>query len=198
MYSPRARALLRSGRYSYVPRPAVARQRDTHHARPGHRPTRGSRGPHHPAQGPQGRTPAGGQAPGPRPGPNHLRESGLPPGTGHAVPDPMDPAPLAIHGDHALDLGHPHRPHTNRGRPRHAEGPPPRRQHSLTCGYHAIHRVLSRVGLSQELAYPLRTTDHEVHQIRKLVCEILAAAEEDGKLLLQTARLTTDHASAPL
>ena len=25
--------------------------------------------------------------------------------------------------------------------------PPPRAQHSLICGYHAIHRVLSRVGL---------------------------------------------------
>ena len=45
MYSPRARALLCSGRYSYVPQPAVARQRDRHHARPRHRPTRGSRGP---------------------------------------------------------------------------------------------------------------------------------------------------------
>ena len=35
MYSPRARALLRSGRYIYVPRPAMARQRDRHHAFPG-------------------------------------------------------------------------------------------------------------------------------------------------------------------
>ena len=76
--------------------------------------------------------------------------------------------------------------------------PPPRPQHSLTCGYHAIHRVLSRVGLSPELAYPLPTTDQEVHQIRKLVCEILAAAAEHGKLLLLTARPTTDQASAPL
>ena len=75
---------------------------------------------------------------------------------------------------------------------------PPRPQHSLTCGYHAIHRVLSRAGLSPELAYPLPTTDQEVHQIRKLVCEILAAAAEDGKLLLRTARPTPDHASAPL
>ena len=76
--------------------------------------------------------------------------------------------------------------------------PPPRPQHSLTCAYHAIHRVLSRVGLSPELAYPLPTTDQEVHQIRKLVCEIPAAAAEDGKLLLETSRPTTDHASAPL
>ena len=74
---------------------------------------------------------------------------------------------------------------------------PPRPQHSLTCGYHAIHRVLSRVGPRLELAYPLPTTDQEVQQIRKLVCEILAAAEEDGKLLLHTAWPTTDHASAP-
>ena len=36
--------------------------------------------------------------------------------------------------------------------------PPPRPQQSLTCGYHAIHRVLSRVGLSPKLAYPLPTT----------------------------------------
>ena len=75
--------------------------------------------------------------------------------------------------------------------------PPPRPQQSLTCGYHAIHRVLSRAGLSPKLAYPLPTTDQEVHQIRKLVCEILAAAAEDGKLLLLTARPTTGHASAP-
>ena len=68
---------------------------------------------------------------------------------------------------------------------------------ALTCGYHAIHRVLTRVGLSPKLAYPLPTTDQEVHQIRKLVCEILAAAAEDGKLPLQTARPTTGHASAP-
>ena len=125
MYSPRARALLRGSRYSYVPRPAMARQRDRHHARPRGRPTRGSRGPHQPGQGPEGRPPAGGQTPSPRPGPNHLRESGLPPGTGHALPDLLDPAPLAIHGDRALDLGNPHRPHTNRGRPGPAAKPPP-------------------------------------------------------------------------
>ena len=34
-YSPRARALLRSGRHSNIPRPTMARQRDRHHARPG-------------------------------------------------------------------------------------------------------------------------------------------------------------------
>ena len=62
--------------------------------------------------------------------------------------------------------------------------PPPRPQQSLTCGYHAIHRVLNRAGPSPKLACPLPTTDQEVHQIRKLVCEILAAAAEDGKLLL--------------
>ena len=141
----------------------------------------------------------GDKPPYPRPGPNHLREGGLPPGTGHALPDPLDPAPLANHGDGALDLGHPHRPHTNRGGPGHAvKPPPPRPQHSLTCRYHAIHRVLSRVGFSPELPYPLPTTDQDVHQIRKLVCEILAAAAEEGKLLLQTTRPTTDHASAPL
>ena len=73
---------------------------------------------------------------------------------------------------------------------------PPRPQQSLTCGYQTIHRVLSRVGLSLELAYPLPTSGQEVHQIRRLVCEILAAAAEDSKLLLQTARPTIDHASA--
>ena len=128
---------------------------------------------------------------------NHLGEGGLPPETGHSLPDPLDTTPLTTHGDRALDLGHPHRPHTNGGRAGHAAKPPPRPQHSLTCGYHAIYRVFSRVHLSPEPAYPLPTTDQEVHQIRKLVCEILAAAAEQGKLLLQTARPTTDHASAP-
>ena len=75
--------------------------------------------------------------------------------------------------------------------------PPPRLQQSLTCGYHAIHRVLSRAGVSPKLAYPLTTTHQEVHPIRKLICKILAAAAEDSKLLLQTTRPTTDHASAP-
>ena len=32
--------------------------------------------------------------------------------------------------------------------------PPPRPQQSRTCGYHAIHRVLSRAGPSPKLAYP--------------------------------------------
>ena len=31
-----------------------------------------------------------------------------------------------------------------------------------------------------------------------LICKILAAAAEEGKLLLQTARPTTDHTSVPL
>ena len=52
-------------------------------------------------------------------------KAGLPPGTGHALPDPLDPAPLATHGDRALDLGHLHRPHTNRGGPGYAAKPPP-------------------------------------------------------------------------
>ena len=62
--------------------------------------------------------------------------------------------------------------------------PPDRPQHFLTCGYHAIHRILRRVGLSPELAYPHPMTDQGVHQIRTLICETLAAAAEDGKLLL--------------
>ena len=59
------------------------------------------------------------------PGLNYLRAGGYEPGTGHALPGRTDPASLAIHGDRALDLGHPHCPHTNRGGPRHAEDPPP-------------------------------------------------------------------------
>ena len=54
------------------------------------------------------------------------------------------------------------------------------------------------MGLSPELALPPPTTDQGVHQIRMLVWKILAAAAEDGKLLFQTARPTTDHTSAPL
>ena len=60
---------------------------DTMLAPRGH-PTRGSRGPHHPAQSPQGRPPAREQIPGP-------------PGTGHALPGSMDPAPLAMAGTFA-------------------------------------------------------------------------------------------------
>ena len=115
MYSPRARALLHSGRHSNISRPKMAHQRDRHHGRPRGRPGGGSRGPHHPAQSPQGRPAARRQSPGPRPSPNHLGAGELPPGTGQALPDPVDQAPLAVHGDRAMDLGHPHRPHTSRG-----------------------------------------------------------------------------------
>ena len=198
MYSPQARALLRSGCYSNIPWLTMARQRDRHHARPRGRPTWGSRGLYQPAQSPQGRPPAGGQTPSPCPGPNYLGAGGLQPGTGHALPDPVHQAPLAIHGDRALDLGHLHRPYTNRGRPRHAEGPTPISQHSLTCGYHTIHRVIRSLDLCQALEYPLLTTDQEVHQIRTLICEILAAAAQDSKLLLQITRPTTDHTGTPL
>ena len=175
----------------------MARQRDRHHARPRDRPARGSRGPHHPAQGFQGRPSARGQAPSLRPGLNHLRKGGLPPGIGHALPDPLVPAPLSPKGTvpwiWAIPSAHTQVEAGPDTRPK----PPPEPQQSLTCGYHAIHRVLSRVGLSPKLAYPLPTTDQEVHQIRRLVCEILAAAAEDGKHHLQTARPTTCHASAP-
>ena len=141
----------------------------------------------------QGRPSAGGQAPSPRPGPNHLRASGLQPGTCHALPGPMNPVPLAIHGSW---IGAIPTAHTQiKAGPDTRKDPPARPQLSLTCEYHAIHRVLSRVGLSPELAYPLSTTDQEVHQIRKLVCETFAMAAEDGKLLLQNAQPTTDNAS---
>ena len=113
VHSPRARALLRSGRHSNVTRPSMGHQGDGHHARPRGRPTRGNRGPHHPAKGPQGRPPAGGPIPGPRPGPNHLEADRLPPRTGHALFVPVNQAPLAVHRDSALDLSHPHRPHTS-------------------------------------------------------------------------------------
>ena len=76
--------------------------------------------------------------------------------------------------------------------------PPPRPQHPLTCGYHAIHRVLCRMDLSPALQYPLPTTDQEVHQIRTLICEILAAAAEDSKILVRTARPTSDHTGTAL
>ena len=45
VYSPRARAVLLSGRHSNVPQPTMAHQRDRPHARPRGGPTRGSRGP---------------------------------------------------------------------------------------------------------------------------------------------------------
>ena len=80
--------------------------------------------PTNPAQGPQGRPPAEVPSHSPRPGPNHLRGGGLPPETSHALPIPVDQAPLAVHRGHALDLGHPHHPHTSRGGPRHTEGAP--------------------------------------------------------------------------
>ena len=109
MYSPRVRALLRSGSHSNVPRPTMAPQRNRHIARSRHRATGGSRGPGNPAQSPYCRPPAGGGYPGPHSGPDHLRAGGLPPWTGHDLPDPVDQAPLAVHADHVLDLGHPHR-----------------------------------------------------------------------------------------
>ena len=76
--------------------------------------------------------------------------------------------------------------------------PPPGPQHPLTCEYYAIHNFLCCMDLSPPLQYPLPTTDQEVHQICTLICEILAAAAEDGKLLLQNARPTSNHTGAPL
>ena len=75
--------------------------------------------------------------------------------------------------------------------------PSPRPQHPLTCGYHAIHRVLCRMDLSPALQWPILTTDQEVHQIRTLICEILATAAKDSKLVLQTARPTRPTAHSP-
>ena len=123
VYRSRGRALLRSARCSSVPRPTMGHQGDPHHARPGNLAPRGNRGPHHPAQGPQGCPPGGGPNPGPRPGLNHLGASGLPPGTGNALPVPLDQAPLTVHRGRALDLGHPDRPHTSLGGPQHTKGP---------------------------------------------------------------------------
>ena len=76
--------------------------------------------------------------------------------------------------------------------------PPPRPQHLLTYRFRAVHRVLWRRVLSTSLKYPVGTTDKEVDQIRTPICEMLAAAAKDGKLLLQTARPTQDHTRAPL
>ena len=76
--------------------------------------------------------------------------------------------------------------------------PPPRPKHCLTCGHHAVHRVLRCMGLSPPLKYPLSTTEKEVHQIRTRIWEILAAAAKDGKLVPQNSRPTRDHTSALL
>ena len=199
MHSPRARALLRSGRHSNAPRPTMGHQGDRHHASSKSCPTRGKEGPQHPAEGPQARPPARGPSTGPRPGPKHLGAGRLQPGTGQGLPVRVDQAPLAVHRDRALHLGQPQRPHTSRGGPRHTEGPPPpRRQHSLTCKYQAIHRVLRRMDLSPPLEYPLPTTDKEVHRIRTLICKILTAAAEEVMLLLKTSQPTRPHTGAPL
>ena len=79
--------------------------------------------------------------------------------------------------------------------PQNTGGPPPRQQQHVNCGYHAAHRFLRPVGLSQLLKYPLATTDQEVHQVRTRICEILASAAVDGNLHLQTSDLReTTHA----
>ena len=195
-YSPRARPLLRDSRYGYVPRPAMDHPGDRHHVRPGDRPTRGSGDPTT-----QHRILRGVLQPGDTPPARALAQitsgkAGYHLGLAmlclthwiqrHWPPTGTVPWVWAIPTAHTqVEAGPDTRPN-----------PPPRPQQSLTCGYHAIHRVLNRAGLSPKLACPLPTTDQEVHQIRKLVCEILAAAAEDGKLLLQTARPTTAHASA--
>ena len=170
MYSPRARALLRSGRYNNIPRPIMARQRDRHHARPRGHHTRGTRGPNPPAQSPQGRPPAGGQTPGPRPGPNHLRAGGLPPGLAMLCLaqwiQRCRPSTGTVPWIWFIPTAH---THIEAG-PDTRKDPPPRPQHSLSSRYHAIHTILRRVGLSRKLAYPLPTTDQEVHQVRMLVC----------------------------
>ena len=189
MHSPRARVLLRSVRRG-VPRPTAGHQGDRHHACPGNQAPWGGRGVHHRTQGPRGRPPAGGPSPSPRPGPDHLGAGRLPPGTGHALPVPVDQAALALRRCGALDLGHPHHPDTSVGGPRHAEKPPSRPQRPLTCGYLAVHRVLRRMGLSAPLKYPLPTTDQEVHQIRTCIRQIRAAAAKDGNFLLPTSRPT--------
>ena len=65
VYSPRARALPRSGRYSNLSQPKMAPQRDEHHAHPRARPNRGSRGPDRPAQSPPGASSSRGTNPRP-------------------------------------------------------------------------------------------------------------------------------------
>ena len=182
VYSPRAQAPLRSARRG-IPQPTtkwpMGPHGDRYHARPRDHTPRRSGGPHHPAQSPQGRPPPGGRNPGPRPGLSRLRFNELLPRAGHALPDPVHQTALANHGSRALDLGNPHQRNTNQSRPRHTERPPPRRQQLLTCGYHAVHRVLPRVDLSPPLKYPGSTTDKEVHQVRTRICEILAAAANE-------------------
>ena len=153
----------------------------------------GGGGTHRPTQGSQGCPPTGGPGASPCPGRNHLRFGGLPPGTGHALPVPVDQAALSIHGGQTLDPGDPNHPHTSRGRPRHTEGPPPQATRSPQLRVPRRGQSPQAMGLSPGLKYPLPTTDQEVHQIRTCSCKILPAAAMDGKLLLQTARPTRDH-----
>ena len=96
VYSLGPRALLRSVRHG-VPRQTVGHQGGPYHARPRNRAARGGRRSHHCTQGPRGPAPARGPSPSPGPGPDHLGAGRLPPGTGHALPVPVDQAALAIH-----------------------------------------------------------------------------------------------------
>ena len=88
--------------------------------------------------------------------------------------------------------------HTWRNATTHRRTPLPRPEHPCTCRYHAVHRVLRRMGLSPPLKYALPTTNQEVHQIRTRICKILAAAAKDGKVLLQASQPIRDHTNAPL
>ena len=72
----------------------------------------------------------------------------------------------------------------------HGRTAPPRTQQLLTCGYHAVHRILWRVDLNPPLKYPLLTTEQEIHQVRNSISKILAAAAVHSTFHLRTSRPT--------
>ena len=168
MYSPRARALLRSGRYSYGPRPTVARQRDRHHARPGAAPPGAVGDPTTTHRVLRGVLQLGDKPPARALAQITSAKAGYHLGLAMLCLTQWIqrrwPSGGTVPWIWAIPTAH---TQIEAGPDTRKDPPPPRPQHSLTCWYHAIHRVLSRVGLSPELAYPLPTTYQEGHQIRK-------------------------------
>ena len=205
VFSLGAQALLCIGCHAF-PRPTtkwpMVPDGDQCHARPRKHSPLGSGGTHHPTQSPQGSPPAGGPKPGPhhpipRPGLSDLWSGGLPPRARHSLPVAMDQAAWLTTGAApriwAIPTAHTQIEASRNTR----KDPASRPQQRLICGYHAVHRVLWRVGRNAPLRYPLPTTNKEVHQVRTHICRILAAAVVDGKLKLQTSRPTPDHTCTP-
>ena len=197
VYSPRTQALLRSVRRG-IPRPTMGPEGDPHHACPRDRAPRGNRRTNRPTQGPQGRPPTGQPSCGPRPGPNHLKLGRLPPGLVMGCLSKCInrrwPSTAAAPWIWVIPTAH---TQVEAG-PDRRKDPPPRPQQPLTCGYHAIHRVLRRMSLSPPLKYPCPSSDQEVHNMRTHICKILAAAAMDGEILLRISRPTRDPKCTPL